>query len=84
MSASYKNAQEEFDREQLRCYHKQQNGSTPTQRMGTFTPKRYTMLQHYLPHGIGLGSILIVGAVGLAAYNSHVKDAFESEYFSSW
>ena len=84
MSVSYKNAQEQFDRDQLRCHYQQQSQSVPVQRMGTYNPRQYSMLQHYLPHGIGLGSIVIVGAVGLAAYNSHVKDAFESEYFSSW
>ena len=89
MSQHYRTAQENHHRNQLREYYDRQSQSDRdvpfySRGNGRFEPQPYSMLQHYLPHGIGVGSIVIVGTMGLLAYNSHIKDSFESVYFSSW
>jgi hypothetical protein len=86
MSASFRNAQETHDRSQLRLYYERQSRRPHEVVMydECFVPTQYTRFQHYLPHGIGLGGIVLTGAILLSIYNNNVKDTFESAYFSSW
>jgi hypothetical protein len=73
--------------DQIRAYYADQTVSPEdrpmTHRQDPNFPT-YSMIRHYAPHGMSMGAIVLVGAMGLVAYNSHVKDAFESVYFSSW
>ena len=88
MSASFRNAQERHYQDQLREHYSRNSRNPRVVEMYSgheqFTPRPYTRLEHYLPHSIGLGGIIIFGAISLSIYNSNIKDTFESAYFSSW
>jgi hypothetical protein len=86
MSASFRNAQETHSQSQLRLYYERlsQNPREVVIYDERFVPTRYTRYQHYLPHGIGLGGIVLTGAILLSIYNNNIKETFESAYFSSW
>lgn len=86
MSASFRNAQETHSQSQLRLYYEthSQNPREVVIYDKRFVPTRYTRFQHYLPHGIGLGGIVLTGAILLSIYNNNIKETFESAYFSSW
>ena len=79
---SYKRGKEEHQRQRIQQYFDQQ--TRPHAGIVDFIDDEYTLIRHYMPHGLGLSGMVLVGSIAVMMYNQYTKDTFDSIYFSSW
>lgn len=88
MSARYVQAQEQHHDSLMREFYSEMSNSLRDVGIGSRPSypfsRPYSKFRHYLPHSLSLGTVCIAGVVGIMAYNSATKQAFEADYFSSW
>ena len=79
---TYTKAKELHDRNHLQAYYARNS----ERRIGIteFIEDEYTLLEHYIPHGIGVAGIAVVGGLLIMRYNQSNWDYFNTAYFSSW
>ena len=85
MSQQYIKAKQEDMHKQLHeHYNSVREQQTLYDKPKPFKYRDYSMLQHYVPYGLGLGSVVAIGLVALGVLNRGVRQEFESVYFSSY
>ena len=82
-STTYDNAKRNHQHQQMRRRLEHQSQRNAHHEPG-FIEQEWSAVKHYLPHSMGLGAVVIVGSVGLMAYQSHLAQTFKGRYFSSW
>ena len=83
MNSSYSKAKNHHGQESLRKHYANRAKGSSIQ-IPRFIEHEYTMLEHYKPHLLGLGSLAAAAAVAALIYNRYNKNAFDNIYLASY
>lgn len=79
---TYTKGKEHHNNKQLK-EHYDRNAQTSID-IVEYVHDEYKVARHYLPHGVGLATLAVVGGMLISSYNQANQDYFDTAYFSSW